>query len=112
MTQDTVGHLWVKIVVRGIKRKKRTSNMVGCYTDATNPRVRGGFYSLAKPAIGGNIWREKRARTYGGNIWREKRAGTYDGNKEREHMAVKIWRGQMVRNMAEKMRGKICTSFN
>jgi hypothetical protein len=58
--------------------------MVGCYTDATNPRVRGGFYSLVKPANGGNIWREKRA-------------GTYGGKKEREHMTGKIWRGHMVR---------------
>jgi hypothetical protein len=56
--------------------------MVGCYTDATNPWVRGGFYSLAKPTNGGNIWREKD----GANKWCEKMAG--------------------------KMRGKICTSFN
>jgi hypothetical protein len=39
--------------------------MVGGYTDATNPWVRGGFYSLAKPGNGGNIWREKRARKKG-----------------------------------------------
>jgi hypothetical protein len=45
--------------------------MVGCYTDATNPWVRGRFYSLAKPANGGNIWREKIAGTYGGKRWRE-----------------------------------------
>jgi hypothetical protein len=72
--------------------------MVGCYTDATNPRVRGGFYSLAKPANGGNIWREKLA-------------GKYGGKKEREHMAGKIWCEQMVQKMAGKMYGKICTSF-
>jgi hypothetical protein len=51
--------------------------MVGCYTDATNPRVRGGFIALKKE--------------------REHIAGTYGRNKEREHMAGKIWREHMVR---------------
>jgi hypothetical protein len=63
-------------------KKGRTSDMVGGYTDVKNPWVRGGFYRLAKPANGGNIWREKRA-----------------GKKEREKMAGKI-------------RGNLCTSFN
>jgi hypothetical protein len=63
--------------------------MVGCYTDATNPRVREGFYSLAKPANGGNIRREKRA-------------GKYGGKKEREHMAGKRWREEMVRKNSGK----------
>jgi hypothetical protein len=60
--------------------------MIGGYTDATNPWVRGGFYSLAKPANGGNIWREKSAGKYGG---------------------IKEWE-----KMAGKMRGNLCTSFN
>jgi hypothetical protein len=64
--------------------------MVGCYTDATNPQVRGGFYSLAIPPNGRNIWREKLVGTYGGknggNKWCEKMAG--------------------------KLRGKISTSFD
>jgi hypothetical protein len=51
--------------------------MVGGYTDATNPWVRGGFYSLAKPANSGNIWREKRAGKYGGKKEREKYAGIF-----------------------------------
>jgi hypothetical protein len=60
--------------------------MVRDYTDATNPWVRGGFYRLAKPANGGNIWREKRA-------------GKNGGKKERE-------------KMVGKMRRNLCTSFN
>jgi hypothetical protein len=64
--------------------------MVGCYTNATNPQVRGGFHSLAKPANGGNIWREKLAGTYGEKKW---------------------WK-QMVQKMAGKLHGKISTSFN
>jgi hypothetical protein len=64
--------------------------MVGCYTNATNPRVRGVFYRLAKPANGENIWREKNS----GNIWWEKVAGTYGGKKLRE---------QMVRKNSEKI---------
>jgi hypothetical protein len=51
--------------------------MVGGYTDATNPWVRGGFYSLAKPANGGNIWREKE---------REKKAGKNGGKNTRESL--------------------------
>jgi hypothetical protein len=58
-------------------KKGRTSDMVGYYTDAINPRVRGGFYILAKPTNGGNIWREKRAGTYGG----KKMAGTNGAKK-------------------------------
>jgi hypothetical protein len=60
--------------------------MVGCYTDATNPRVRGGFYSLAKPTNGGNIWREKRAGTYG----RKKIARINGAKKWREKCAEKF----------------------
>jgi hypothetical protein len=71
-------------------KKGRTSGMVGCYTDAINPQVRGGFYSLAKPANGGNIWREK----------------------EWEHMAGKDGANKWCKKMAGKMHGKICTSYN
>jgi hypothetical protein len=63
--------------------------MVGGYTDATNPWVRGGFYSLAKPANGGNIWREKRAGKNGGKKEREKMAGKMSGKKWREKRAGK-----------------------
>jgi hypothetical protein len=73
--------------------------MVGGYTDVTNPWVRGGFYSLAKPANGGTKERENMAGKMSGKKWREIRARKYDGIKERE-------------NMAEKMRGNLCTSFN
>jgi hypothetical protein len=61
--------------------------MVGGYTDATNPWVRGGFYSLAKPANGGNIWREKRAGKNGGKKEREKMAGIKSGKQWREKCA-------------------------
>jgi hypothetical protein len=81
--------------------------MVGCYTDATKPRVRGGFYSLAKPANGANIWREHMAGKNSGKIWRENMAGKKSGN---------IWRekddaNKCSKKMAGKMREKICTSF-
>jgi hypothetical protein len=78
--------------------------MVGCYTDATNPRVRGGFYSLLKPANGRKKERKHMAEknsgkhmtgTKSGNIWRKK----YGANTSCE-------------NMAGIMRAKICTSFN
>jgi hypothetical protein len=42
--------------------------MVGGYTDATNPWVRGGFYSLAKPANGGKKERENMARKMRRNL--------------------------------------------
>jgi hypothetical protein len=61
--------------------------MVGGYTNATNLWVRGGFYSLAKPANGGNIWREKRARKNGGKKEREKMAGIKSGKQWREKCA-------------------------
>jgi hypothetical protein len=61
-------------------KKGRTSDMVGGYTDATNPWVRGGFYSLTKPANGGKIRREKRAGKYGGKKEQEKMAGKMRGN--------------------------------
>jgi hypothetical protein len=54
--------------------------MVGCYTDATNPQARGEFYSLAKPANGGNIWQEKRAGKYGGKKVRKHMAGKKNEN--------------------------------
>jgi hypothetical protein len=61
--------------------------MVGCYTDATNPRVRDPSETCK--------WREHMAGKKSGNIWREK-----DGANK--------W----CEKMAGKMRGKICTSFN
>jgi hypothetical protein len=52
--------------------------LVGGYTDATNPWVRGGFYSLAKPAMAG---------TYGGKKERENMVGKKSGKKWREKCA-------------------------
>jgi hypothetical protein len=67
-----------------------------------------GFYSLVKPANGGNIWWEKRAGTYGGKKEREHMAGTKSGNIWREKYGANTW----CENMAGIMREKICTSFN
>jgi hypothetical protein len=72
ISQNIPVRLRIQWVISGWKsrlersKKGSTSDMVGCYTDATNPQVREGFYSLLKPANGGDIWREKRAGTYGG----------------------------------------------
>jgi hypothetical protein len=65
--------------------------MVGCYTDATNPQKRGRFYSLAKPANGGNIWREKLAGKYGGKKEREHMAEKKSGNMWREKDGANKW---------------------
>jgi hypothetical protein len=92
ISQNFLARLRIQWVISGWKsrlegsKKRRTSDMVGCYTDATNPRVRGGFYSLAKP-------------TNGGNIWREKRAGTYGGKKMARTNGVKKWRENARKNL-------------
>jgi hypothetical protein len=75
----------VEIVVRGIKERKNIRHGWMLYW-CNKPTGEWGFYSLAKPANSGNIWREKIAGTYGGNKWCKKMAG--------------------------KLRGKISTSFN
>jgi hypothetical protein len=62
----------VEIAVREGSKKGRTSDMVGCYTDATNLHSRGGFYRLVKAANGGNTWREKMVGKNSRNKWREK----------------------------------------
>jgi hypothetical protein len=114
ISQNFPVRLRIQWVISGWKsrlegsKKGRISDMVGCYTDATNPRVRGGFYSLAKPANGGNIWREKLAGKYGGKKEREHMAGKKSGNIWREKDGGKKER----KKMARKMRGNLCTSFN
>jgi hypothetical protein len=60
--------------------------MVGGYTDATNPWVRGGFYSLPKPANGGKKEQENMAGKKSGKKWREKRAGKNGRKNARESL--------------------------
>jgi hypothetical protein len=49
LSQNIAARRRIQWVISGWKsrlersKKEKTSDMVGCYTDATNPRVRGGF---------------------------------------------------------------------